>query len=49
VREQQGDVKGAIVDLKRAIASKPKKGKFVNVEADFKRAREYLDRLTKKP
>ena len=49
VREQQGDLKGAIADLKRALASKPKKGKFVNVENDFKRAREYLARLSKKP
>ena len=49
VREQQGDIKGAIADLKRAVASKPRKGKFVNVEDDFKRAREYLARLSKKP
>ena len=48
VREQQGDQKGAIADLKRALASKPRKGKFVNVQGDFKRAREYLDRLSKK-
>lgn len=47
VREAQGDKQGAIADLKRAIASKPRKGKFVNVESDFKRAREFLDRLTK--
>lgn len=49
VREQQGDRKGAIADLKRAIASKPRQGKFVNVESDFKRAREFLARLTKTP
>jgi tetratricopeptide (TPR) repeat protein len=49
VREAQGDRKGAIADLKRALASKPIKGKFVNVENDFKRAREYLARLSKKP
>jgi tetratricopeptide (TPR) repeat protein len=49
VHDQQGDKKSAIADLKRALASKPKKGKFVNVEAAFKRARDYLDRLTKKP
>jgi tetratricopeptide (TPR) repeat protein len=47
VREQQGDRQGAIADLKRAIASKPRKGKFVNVEGDFKRAKDYLARLTK--
>ena len=49
VREQRGDIKGAIADLKRAVASKPRKGKFVNVEDDFKRARENLARLSKKP
>jgi len=49
VREQQGDRKGAIADLKRALASKPRKGKFVNVEGDFKRARDYLERLSKTP
>lgn len=47
VREQQGDKQGAVADLKRAIASKPRKGKFVNVEDDFKRARDYLARLSK--
>jgi tetratricopeptide (TPR) repeat protein len=47
VREAQGDKQGAIADLKRALASKPSKGKFVNVENDFKRARDYLDRLSK--
>jgi len=49
VRDQQGDRKSAIADLKRAMVSKPRKGKFVNVENDFKRARAYLDRLSKKP
>ncbi len=48
VREAQGDLNGAIADLKRAVVAKPRKGKFVNVEDDFKRARAYLDRLTKK-
>ena len=47
LREQQGDRNGAIADLKRAVVSKPKKGKFVNVDDDFKRAREYLARLSK--
>ena len=47
VREQQGDRNGAIADLKRAVVSKPKKGKFVNVDDDFKRARENLARLSK--
>lgn len=47
LREQQGDRNGAIADLKRAVVSKPKKGKFVNVDDDFKRARENLARLSK--
>ena len=47
VREAQGDKQGAIADLKRALASKPAKGKFVDVEGDFKRSRAYLERLTK--
>ena len=49
VRERQGDRNGAIADLKRAIASKPRQGKFVYMESDFKRAREFLERLTKTP
>jgi tetratricopeptide (TPR) repeat protein len=48
VRDQQGDRKGAIADLKRAIVSKPRKGKFVNVDADFRRARELLKKLSSK-
>lgn len=48
VYDQQGNKKAAIADLKRAIVAKPRKGKFVNVESDFKRARDYLDRLSKK-
>jgi tetratricopeptide (TPR) repeat protein len=48
VREQQGDRKGAIADLKRALVCKPRKGKFVNVQADFKRAKAYLDQLSNK-
>jgi tetratricopeptide (TPR) repeat protein len=48
VRDKQGDRKGAIADLQRALASKPRKGKFVNVESDFKRARAYLDELAKR-
>jgi tetratricopeptide (TPR) repeat protein len=47
VYEAQGDKAAAIKDLKRALASKPAKGKFVDVESDFKRAREYLARLLK--
>lgn len=47
VYEAQGDKAAAIRDLKRALASKPTKGKFVNVEGDFTRAREYLARLSK--
>ncbi len=48
VLEQQGNRKGAIADLKRALACKPIKGKFVNVESDFKRARDLLATLSKK-
>jgi tetratricopeptide (TPR) repeat protein len=48
VREQQGDRKGAIADLQRALVCKLRKGKFVNVQADFTLARKYLDQLSKK-
>jgi tetratricopeptide (TPR) repeat protein len=46
-REKMDDRKGAIADLKRALAAKPRKGKFVNEQADKKYAKENLDRLMK--
>ena len=47
-REKMGDRKGAIADLKSALAAKPRKGKFVNEQADKRYARENLARLLKK-
>ncbi len=46
-RYKMGDRKGAIADLRRALAAKPRKGKFVNEQADKQFARENLARLLK--